>query len=104
MAYVETSPEKLERLNEKVRNKEDRELEFSEFPFDLGFRIIKSNFASGKPYDAGQGFPYSYKPGGNFLHRPLLDIPHWHLGSTWFTMQGPFKPKFCQIMERDYFR
>ncbi|TPP62878.1 hypothetical protein FGIG_11461 [Fasciola gigantica] len=104
MAYVETNPQKLEELNKRARDKEDKNLDFFDLPFDLGLRIIEQNFAYRKPFDAGQGFPYTYKPGGNFIHRPLLDIPHLHLGTTWFTMQGPFRPKFCQIMERDYYR
>ncbi|GAA55989.1 hypothetical protein CLF_109558 [Clonorchis sinensis] len=91
MAYVETNPERLNQLNQEAKQKENKKLNIIDSPFDVLDSFI-------------DGFPYSYKPGGNFLHRPLLDLPGLYLGMTWFTMQAPYKPKFCQIMERDFYR
>ncbi|KAA3677070.1 uncharacterized protein DEA37_0001064 [Paragonimus westermani] len=104
MAFIETNPEKLNALNEDARQKENKPLGFLTSPLDVVTQVLDTSYGSKKPFETGQGFPYTYKPGGNFLHRPLLDVPNLYLGMTWFSMQGPFKPRFCHIMERDYYR
>lgn len=104
MAYVATDPEKLNKLTEEVNQKKDLDLNFVNTPADSIERFILKCYAPPSPYDLGIGRPYSYKPAGNFLHRPMLDVPNLHIGMSWFTMQSPFKPKFCQIMERDFYR
>ncbi|CAH8674523.1 unnamed protein product [Schistosoma rodhaini] len=52
----------------------------------------------------GRGFPLTYTSGGNFLHRPFIDVPALQMTTSWFTMQNVFNSRFCQIMERDFFR
>ncbi|CAI2735958.1 unnamed protein product [Schistosoma spindalis] len=103
-AFVITDQERLDRLNNEARAKRNRDISFSpdiSQPFN---NFVKKIFGTEKPYEGGHGFPLTYSSGGNFLHRPLLDIPALQMGTSWFTMQNVFNSRFCQIMERDFFR
>ncbi|CAH8660840.1 unnamed protein product [Heterobilharzia americana] len=104
MAFVETNEEKLSRLNEDARAKQDRKLKYSLSFLESTEHFIKDSLHRNGLYGTGKEFPLTYKPGGNFLHRPFVDVPNLNLGMSLFTMQNAFKPKFCQIMERDFFR
>ncbi|KAM3172350.1 hypothetical protein ACTXT7_014718 [Hymenolepis weldensis] len=103
MSYCETNPGKLQKLNDEVKAKPNRPLGFYPSPIYLTDEFFASKFSPKDPYHSDKGYPYTYKPGGNYLGRPFLST-NLHLGTTWGTNLYPFRPKFCQIMERDYLR
>ncbi|EUB62783.1 hypothetical protein EGR_02224 [Echinococcus granulosus] len=103
MSYCETNPEKLRKLNEEAESKPDRDLGFYPSPISVTDKWLTRVFSPKDPYHSDKGYPYSYKPAGNYLGRPLF-ATDLHLGTTWGTNLRPFRPKFCQIMERDYLR
>merc|ERR1712113_617556 len=96
--------EKLSALNEKAKNLVDREIDFVRGPLDVLERFVKANFGPEEPFNPkNKDFPYGYKPCGNHLSRPLIDLP-LYMSMTWFALSGPVYPMYCQIMERDYMR
>ncbi|CAH8566653.1 unnamed protein product [Schistosoma turkestanicum] len=103
-AFVVTDEERLGRLNDEARAKQNRELPFSPTGSHTFERFARKVFATEKPFQPGPGHPMTYTSGGNFLHRPVLDVPALQMGASWFTYQNVFVPRFCQIMERDFFR
>uniref|UniRef100_A0A0X3NYM7 NADH:ubiquinone oxidoreductase, NDUFS5-15kDa n=1 Tax=Schistocephalus solidus TaxID=70667 RepID=A0A0X3NYM7_SCHSO len=103
MAFVETNPEKLRKLTEEAKSKEDKDLGFYPSAVHAADHWVAKFFSPKDRYHSDKGYPYTYKPAGNFLARPILNTD-LHLGTTWGTNLRPFRPKFCQIMERDYLR
>ncbi|KAK4474434.1 hypothetical protein MN116_001590 [Schistosoma mekongi] len=104
MASVVTNPDLLNHLNDEARLKENRKLPVAMRTVQPLEEFLRKVYGGKRPFEAEQGFPITYKLGGNFLHRPIIDVPKLQMGVSWFTMQSPFKPRFCQIMERDFFR
>ncbi|CAH8679241.1 unnamed protein product [Schistosoma rodhaini] len=103
-AFVITDQERLDRLNNEARAKKNRDIPFSPNMFQPFYNFTRKIFATEKPYEGGRGFPLTYTSGGNFLHRPFIDVPALQMTTSWFTMQNVFNSRFCQIMERDFFR
>ncbi|CAH8635322.1 unnamed protein product [Schistosoma intercalatum] len=103
-AFVITDQERLDRLNNEAREKRNRDIPFTPDISQPFYNFVEKIFGTEKPYEAGHGFPLTYASGGNFLHRPFLDFPALQMGTSWFTMQNVFSSRFCQIMERDFFR
>nr|AAP06397.1 hypothetical protein [Schistosoma japonicum] len=88
----------------KLGQKNDKELPVVMSSLQPLEEFLKKVYGGRKPFEGEQGFPITYKSAGNFLHRPIIDFPKLQMGASWFTMQNLFHPKFCQIMERDFFR
>ncbi|KAL5107253.1 hypothetical protein TcWFU_000523 [Taenia crassiceps] len=83
MSYCETNPEKLRKLNDEAKSKPDRELGFYPSAMSVTDKWLARVFSPSDPYHSATNL---------------------HLGTTWGTNLRPFRPKFCQIMERDYLR
>ncbi|VDD81892.1 unnamed protein product [Mesocestoides corti] len=103
MSVCETNPDKLRKLNDEARAKPNKDLGFYPAASDALDAWLGRIFSPKEMYESGKGYPYTYKPGGNYLGRPIFSTDI-HLGTTWGTNLHPFRPKFCQIMERDYLR